>query len=434
MNEPAISIRHLSKRYRLGAIGRHTLVDEAQYFWHKLRGRDPRTYLGKIGHGATEKRKTDAEREGSREFWALNDVSFDVQPGEVVGIVGRNGAGKSTLLKLLTRITEPTAGEVVLNGRAASLLEVGTGFHPELTGRENVYMNGTILGMKKREIDAKFDEIVAFSELAKFIDTPVKRYSSGMYVRLAFSVAAHLEPEILLVDEVLAVGDASFQKKCLGKMGDVAKEGRTILFVSHNMVAVEALCPRCAVIRDGTLEFIGAAAEGISRYLRAAAGPAAAELADRAEDRKGNGAARLLRLSVAGRDRALKNAVACGDDAEFRWSYRVERPLVGGALHFTVYGPHGQAICTFESGARHFALDGRPGEHEIRCRVERFNLAPGEYTVNVGLADATGLADGVAAAGAFTVLPGDVQNTGKQVSSQYGVVVFAADWKTEGGP
>ena len=428
MSEPAISIRNLSKCYRLGTIGKHTLADECQYLWHKLRGRDPAAHMAKIGRGAPGR----TGRDGL--FWALRDVSFDVRPGEVVGIIGPNGAGKSTLLKLLTRITEPTSGEAVILGRVASLLEVGTGFHPELTGRENVFMNGTILGMKTREIAAKFDEIVAFSEIEPFIDTPVKRYSSGMYVRLAFAVAAHLEPEILLVDEVLAVGDAAFQKKCIGKMGDVAKSGRTVLFVSHNMVAVEALCPRCAVIRNGSLEFIGEAAEGISRYLRAAAGPAAADLAGRTEGRKGNGAARLLRLAVAGRDRTLQNTVACGDDAEFRLRYRVERPLVGAALHFTVYGPHGQAMCTFESGARHVELDGRPGEHEIHCRVERFNLAPGEYTVNVGLADATGLADGVAAAGSFTVLPGDVQNTGKQVSSQYGVVVFAADWKTEGGP
>lgn len=264
---PAISIRHLSKCYKLGTIGRHTLVDEAQYWWHKIRGRDPREHLSKIGYNPTEKRRVDAEQEGNPEFWALKDVSFDVQPGEVIGIIGSNGAGKSTLLKLLTRITEPTSGEIVIHGRVASLLEVGTGFHPELTGRENVFMNGTILGMKYREIEAKFDEIVAFSELEKFIDTPVKRYSSGMYVRLAFAVAAHLEPEILLVDEVLAVGDAQFQKKCLGKMDDVAKQGRTVIFVSHQMGAVAQLCQRVLLLDHGMLVAIGETERMIETYL-----------------------------------------------------------------------------------------------------------------------------------------------------------------------
>jgi lipopolysaccharide transport system ATP-binding protein len=266
-SSPAISVRNLSKCYKLGTIGRHTLVDECQYLWHKLRGRDPRQHMTKIGHTANEVRKVEAEQEGSQEFWALKDVSFDVQPGEVVGIIGRNGAGKSTLLKLLTRITEPTSGEVVITGRVASLLEVGTGFHPELTGRENVYMNGTILGMKKREVDAKFDEIVAFSELEKFIDTPVKRYSSGMYVRLAFAVAAHLEPEILLVDEVLAVGDAQFQRKCIGKMEDVARRGQTVIFVSHQMSAIAQLCTSVVVMLEGRMLAMGQTDAMIDLYL-----------------------------------------------------------------------------------------------------------------------------------------------------------------------
>ena len=201
------------------------------------------------------------------EFWALRDVSFDIRPGEVTGIIGRNGAGKSTLLKILSRITEPTTGEVRLGGRVASLLEVGTGFHPELTGRENVFLNGTILGMSRSEIRRKFDEIVAFAEVEKFLDTPVKRYSSGMYMRLAFAVAAHLEPEILIVDEVLAVGDAEFQKKCLGKMGDVARGGRTVLFVSHNMSAVQALCSKAILLQGGQVERMGATGPIVAEYL-----------------------------------------------------------------------------------------------------------------------------------------------------------------------
>jgi len=201
-------------------------------------------------------------------LWALKDVSFSVQKGEIVGIIGRNGAGKSTLLKILSRITEPTKGRAIMRGRVSSLLEVGTGFHPELTGRENIYLNGAILGMRKAEIDRKFDEIVDFSGVEKFIDTPVKRYSSGMYVRLAFAVAAHLEPEILLVDEVLAVGDFEFQKKCLGKMGDVAKEGRTVLFVSHNMGAINQLCNRAIVLENGQAKFTGSVNESIKEYLK----------------------------------------------------------------------------------------------------------------------------------------------------------------------
>jgi len=265
--QPAISVRNFSKCYKLGVISRKTLVDEVRYWWSKVRGHDPSEHFTKIGNTATEACRIESENAGDDRFWALKDVSFDVHPGEVVGIIGRNGAGKSTLLKILTRITEPTSGEAIINGRVGSLLEVGTGFHPELTGRENIYMNGTILGMKKHEVDAKFDEIVAFSELEKFIDTPVKRYSSGMYVRLAFAVAAHLEPEIMLVDEVLAVGDAAFQKKCLGKMGDVAREGRTVLFVSHNMASIVNLCSKSILLGNGKVVDIGQTANIVQHYL-----------------------------------------------------------------------------------------------------------------------------------------------------------------------
>ncbi len=244
MSSPIIQVRNLSKTYRLGIIGRKTLQEELHYLWIRARGRDPHLHMGQVGRshpGATS----------TGMFRALDNVSFDIERGDVVGIVGHNGAGKSTLLKILSRITEPTAGEAIIEGRWGSLLEVGTGFHPELTGRENVYMNGTILGMKKAEIDGKFDEIVAFAGVEPFLDTPVKRYSSGMMVRLAFAVAAHLETEILIIDEVLAVGDAQFQKKCMRKMGEAAQSGRTILFVSHNLQAVRALCPRCILLDKG---------------------------------------------------------------------------------------------------------------------------------------------------------------------------------------
>ncbi|WP_298002672.1 ABC transporter ATP-binding protein [uncultured Anaerolinea sp.] len=255
-----ISVEHLSKAYRLGQIGTGTFARDLEVWWAKLRGKpNPLLKIGQEDHG---------NRDGEI-IWALKDVSFTVEQGEVLGIIGRNGAGKSTLLKILSRITAPTEGRVKVKGRIASLLEVGTGFHPELTGRENIYLNGAILGMSRREIDRKFDEIVAFAEIEPFIDTPVKRYSSGMYVRLAFAVAAHLDAEILLVDEVLAVGDAEFQKKCLGKMGEVSsQEGRTVLFVSHNMAAVVNLCPTSIFLENGTIKLREQSSKVIEEYLR----------------------------------------------------------------------------------------------------------------------------------------------------------------------
>jgi lipopolysaccharide transport system ATP-binding protein len=243
MTSPIITIENISKRYTLGTKEPYySLRDSIVDFFHP-------------------------KKKHAGEFWALKDVSFEVERGEVIGIIGRNGAGKSTLLKILSRITPPTEGKITMHGRVASLLEVGTGFNPELTGRENIYLNGAILGMTKKEIRSKFKEIVEFSEIGKFLDTPVKRYSSGMYVRLAFSVAAHLEPEILIVDEVLAVGDAQFQKKCLGKMGEVAKGGRTVLFVSHNMGAVKQLCNRSVLLEKGEVKMVGRTDEIVANYL-----------------------------------------------------------------------------------------------------------------------------------------------------------------------
>ncbi len=256
MSDVVIRVENLYKEYRLGTISHGTLRQDIQSWWARMRDKeDPNSIISSsqpfTSHAS---HLTDSE---NPHMLALNDVSFEVKRGEVLGIIGRNGAGKSTLLKILSEVTSPTKGTVKIKGRVASLLEVGTGFHPELTGRENVYLNGAILGMSKKETDNKFDEIVAFAELEKFIDTPVKRYSSGMYVRLAFAVAAHLEPEILIVDEVLAVGDASFQKKCLGKMGEVSKEGRTVLFVSHNLNAIEHLCCSVLAIDKGRIRQYG---------------------------------------------------------------------------------------------------------------------------------------------------------------------------------
>lgn len=260
MSEPIIKLENISKQYRLGLVGTNTLRGDIQRWWYRMRGKEDPTL--KIG----EENQLDSR--AGEYVWALRDINLEVQQGEVLGIIGKNGAGKSTLLKILSRVTGPTTGRITAHGRIASLLEVGTGFHPELTGRENIYLNGAILGMTKQEIRSKFDEIVDFAGVAKYVDTPVKRYSSGMYVRLAFAVAAHLEPEILIVDEVLAVGDAEFQKKAIGKMQDISKGGgRTVLFVSHNMASVQKLCTRGLVLENGQIAFNGDVNQAIDNYL-----------------------------------------------------------------------------------------------------------------------------------------------------------------------
>jgi lipopolysaccharide transport system ATP-binding protein len=257
-----IKVENLSKQYRLGLVGTGTFKEDTKRFWAKIRGKeDPYSTLGE---------ENDRTRKGTSDFvWSLRNINFEVQQGDVLGIIGKNGAGKSTLLKILSKVTTPTTGSVKAKGRIASLLEVGTGFHPELTGRENIYLNGAILGMRKHEITSKLDEIIAFSGVERYIDTPVKRYSSGMYVRLAFAVAAHLENEILIIDEVLAVGDADFQKKCLGKIGDVSRgDGRTVLFVSHNMAALKSLCKSGIFLENGNLEYKGTQSEVINFYQK----------------------------------------------------------------------------------------------------------------------------------------------------------------------
>lgn len=430
---PAISIRNLSKCYRLGSIGHRTLVEEVEYWWHKMRGRDPRRHMGRIGYSATEARRVEAERAGRQEFWALKDVSFDVQPGEVIGIIGRNGAGKSTLLKLLTRITEPTSGEAIINGRVGSLLEVGTGFHPELTGRENIFMNGTILGMKMREIAAKFDEIVAFSELEKFIDTPVKRYSSGMYVRLAFSVAAHLEPEILLVDEVLAVGDAAFQKKCLGKMGDVAKEGRTILFVSHNIAAIENLCSKCALLQNGTLKKYGETDQVIGEYLQESLKQLAGEenLLTRT-GRSGSGAVVLKSFYLESAEGKRVSAFQSGADATLVFTIlnQTGKPVrhldFGFSFHETSTN---QALAVLYSSYQNSEFELAAPEGCIRCRIPQLPLAAGRYRIGARMTisgiEADWLRDGV---GCMDVVEGDYYGTGRKGFGSHAPFLLKGDW------
>ena len=310
MNKPIISVKNLSKQFRLGATSyANTSLREA----FAMRIRAPLRVRQNNGH------------DPEKTIWALRDVSFDVEPGEAVGIIGRNGAGKSTLLKILSRITEPTSGRAELYGRIGSLLEVGTGFHPELTGRENIFLNGAVLGMKRDEINRKFDEIVAFAEIERFLDTPVKRYSSGMYMRLAFAVAAHLDPEILLVDEVLAVGDAQFQKKCLGKMKNVAQEGRTVLFVSHNLPSIVTLCRRALFISEGRLVADGTAAAVVEKYLSESAGGLPVAQWDDLETAPGTKRLRLRSVRILSEAGEVKSSFEMDDPIYVEITYSLLR-------------------------------------------------------------------------------------------------------------
>jgi lipopolysaccharide transport system ATP-binding protein len=374
MSEPIIDIRGVSKQYLIGArerTGRTFREALTDVFAAPVRNFRNLRRLGKAGD----------ERPDT--IWALKDVSLRVMPGEVVGIIGRNGAGKSTLLKILSRITKPTSGEIRLFGRVASLLEVGTGFHPELTGRENIYLNGTILGMRKREIDRKFGEIVAFSEIEKFLDTPVKRYSSGMYVRLAFAVAAHLEPEILLVDEVLAVGDIAFQKKCLGKMDNVAKEGRTVLFVSHNMTALTHLCSSAYLLEQGRLVKSGAAGEVIDHYMQNAFLDTDVPLSD-ITNREGDKRMRFTGILIRDSQGNPLRSVCSGQDVTISLGYASEgdAPLHNVSTAIGFHGHAGQFLffCSNEVTGTHFETI--PSKGSIDCRIPRFPLPPGEYGFN----------------------------------------------------
>jgi len=323
------------------------------------------------------------EGKTTEDFWALQDVDFKVEAGEVVGLIGQNGAGKSTLLKILSRIVKPTTGEVELRGRVASLLEVGTGFHPELTGRENIYLNGSILGMSGREIARRFDEIVAFSEIERFLDTPVKRYSSGMYVRLAFAVAAHLEPEILIIDEVLAVGDAAFQKKCLGKISNVVHDGRTVLFVSHNMAAISALCERVLLMREGRLVFDGPSSAAIARYLQAAAVTPSVDLLAATNRQGPHEYGRLSSLALFDAAGSPCDRFAMGEAMIVELEVECSRRLYPAEVGFGLASSLGATIHLFVSAWEGLELDLEPGRHRFRVTVPQVLVFPGTYILSL---------------------------------------------------
>ena len=390
-----ISVEHLTKQYELGVIGTGTLSRDLNRWWARVRHQpDPYTRIG----------QQDAFARIGESILALDDVSFTVQQGEALGIIGRNGAGKSTLLKILSRVTAPSSGVVKVKGRIGSLLEVGTGFHPELTGRENVYLNGAILGMKKEEVTRKFDEIVDFSGVEKFIDTPVKRYSSGMYVRLAFAVAAHLDPEILIVDEVLAVGDAEFQKKCLGKMGDVAGEGRTVLFVSHNMAAIQTLCKRAILLVQGAITQDGQAESTVSHYLSAFGYNLSDNLAERI-DRSGSGISRIVKIAAVNPANDSNSLLITGGPIRFDFYY--SQPLPEPSVAFTIYDESDVPIATFDS-TLHTPNDNHSSSkiNVFSCQFGEFLLSPGSYFVNAALRNREELVDHVEKAFHFSVNEG----------------------------
>ena len=369
----------------------------------------------------------DANSKSSRRetFWALKDVSFDVKQGEVLGIIGRNGAGKSTLLKILSRITKPTVGSADVYGRVGSLLEVGTGFHPELTGRENIFLNGAILGMTRREIQRRFDEIVDFAEIEQFLDTPVKRYSSGMYMRLAFAVAAHLDPEILVVDEVLAVGDAEFQKKCLGKMDDVAKSGRTVLFVSHNMAAVASLCTRAIMLNSGNMVNDSETDVVIKQYMQTSMESTIMNLKDR-KDRTGDGEVRATSLKVE--SLSSDNIIHVTSRLKITIRYEAEDIVRYPKFLLGVYDYTGRGIFLLDSDAVGGLSTELPASGIVTCITEPINLTPGPCYINLALYKGAAMNDYVQSAARFTVETEDVFGTGKIAPRDWVLCVLKNQW------
>ncbi len=382
MSDVVIRVENLSKYYRLGLIGSNTLREDVQRWWARLHGRpDPLLPID----------MDDPRHRPGGDIWALRDVNLEVREGEILGIIGRNGAGKSTLLKIISAITAPTTGSVKMKGRVGSLLEVGTGFHPELTGRENVYLNGAILGMTRKEVTDKLDEIVAFSELEKFIDTPSKRYSSGMSVRLAFSVAAHLDPEILIVDEVLAVGDAAFQKKCIGKIGEVSAEGRTVLFVSHNMAAIRQLCPRAVLMQGGRVVEEGDSAVLVTDYLSGSAQSSAdrSEVVFEDDPRR---AVQLRRVRLLDERAGLAQTFDCDERVGLELLLQVNRRIAGMSGCLQVCTTDGTVVLVSESWDVGSNALGNlsPGAHRIAVHIPARTLAAGRYALDLHFTDAHG--------------------------------------------
>jgi len=422
VNQTAICVEGLGKFYRLGAL------QPFEIFSYRSLRETVTGAVARVLYG--DRRAGIGQPPDGDSVWALRDVNLEIKRGEVLGLIGPNGAGKSTLLKILSRITEPTEGRVLIYGRVGSLLEVGTGFHPELTGRENIYLNGAILGMGRAEISRKFDEIVDFSGVNKFIDTPVKRYSSGMYVRLAFSVAAHLEPEILLVDEVLAVGDVAFQQRCVGRMSEIAASGNTVVFVTHNLAAVRNLCSRAVFLDCGRVQKDGAVDEVIEAYLgkgRNAETPSPIRVADR-RDRSGNGRVRVVNFDVrrdGGKDVQTGGEVECLIDYEAEDGEQILRLLVG----ISVMNMQGANVFLCSTGMYHSDFRDLPCVGQVVCRIPDLPLVPGEYWLSVVLKDDQGLADSVERIARLRVVDGGAAEILGIASAQWGSVIVRHHWE-----
>ena len=453
-----IKIENVSKQYRLGLIGTNTLKGDLQRWWYNMRGLpDPTLMIGQENNlnikakakvkvkGLSTSTSTSASASASAStltstspldeyVWALKDINFEVQKGEVLGIIGKNGAGKSTLLKLLSRVTAPTTGNIKIKGRVASLLEVGTGFHPELTGRENIYLNGAILGMTKAEIKNKLDEIIDFAGVHKYIDTPVKRYSSGMYVRLAFAVAAHLEPEILIVDEVLAVGDAEFQKKALGKMQDVSRnKGRTVLFVSHNMAAIQNLCTNALLLEFGKIVYQkGIVNNVIQYYLSQIKTASLIKLGDRI-DRSGRGNIKVNNFEITNINGDRINNIISGDSIKFKIYYSVinnSLKPINVRVALSVTRSDGFFISLFDTeilGQNFQYLDKTQGA--FVCLIDHCPFSEGMYFLNIAVRQNDIMEDWIQEAYSFEVIHGDFFDTGKTVPPGYNGVLIDHKWE-----
>jgi homopolymeric O-antigen transport system ATP-binding protein len=408
----SIEISNLGKKYRLGNVFDPTLT------FRELLALIPK----KVSGAKTSK--------NSNEFWALRDINLEVKQGEVLGVIGRNGAGKSTLLKVLARITSPTTGQAKLYGKVASLLEVGTGFHPELSGRENIFLNGSILGLSKREIYAKFDEIVDFSGVEKFLETPVKRYSSGMHVRLAFSIAAHLEPDILLVDEVLAVGDARFREKCIGKMQSVAHEGRTVLFVSHNMAAVQSLCTRAVLLENGSIISDGTVDEVTQSYLLSVKQLSQQSLLER-KDRTAGESLRYKSIDfMDAQSGEILNIIDSGRSLDIRLNLENSSDTIDdvtlSVVFFNIYGSF-MFACQSDAIGKNFSM--AKGSNSAVCHIGKFPLKQGNYFYNLIAYQGNKILDWVREAGTVSVVDGDYYGTGKIPAANYSGVLIDYDWE-----
>lgn len=424
MNKVVIKAENISKQYRLGLVGTGTIKDDMKRWWYKMRGaEDPFLKIGEAN---------DRSSKGESDYvWSLKDINFEINQGDSIGIIGRNGAGKSTLLKILSQVTQPTTGKIFTKGRIASLLEVGTGFHPELTGRENIFLNGAILGMRKHEIAKKLDEIIAFSGVERYIDTPVKRYSSGMYVRLAFAVAAHLESEILIVDEVLAVGDADFQKKCLGKMNNVSKgEGRTVLFVSHNMAAVKSLCTRGIVLENGTLKFDGSVDDALNVYSDIGKTLDYKVVFNTSTKRNGNGKMQFQSIEIANQFNKSTQDFSIGDDIKIKLKIKNFSKELKSEMGIQVLSSEEMPIFHIMPRDSGFELNHESEEEDYELILKDIRLYPGTYSINIVSANTTGheVFDEINNALYFEIINGG-NYTSRKLPRSVGMFFMNPEWK-----